>query len=285
MRSVRIDAHVHIFPPEIVADRERFSVRDPFFGALYASPRSRLATAEDLVAELDASGFDRAIAVGWGWQTNELCRMHNDYLIEAVHRFPDRITGFAAFQPTTGDSGIVETERALDGGLSGVGELMPHGQDYRLDDIDRMRPIAELAIAREVPILTHSSEPVGHIYPGKGDVVPDRLLTFITAFPGLKVIAAHWGGGLPFYALMPEVKRAITNVWFDSAASPYLYDPRIYRIVRDLVGIDRILFGSDFRLLPIARCAAQVEALGLPEIERDAILGLNAAQLLKLAAD
>ena len=281
---MRIDAHVHIFPPEIVADRERFAVRDPFFGALYASPRARLATVEDLIAELDAAGFDRAIAVGWGWQTNDLCRLHNDYLLDAVVRFPDRIVGFASFQPTAGAPGIAEVERAIDGGLRGIGELMPHGQDYRLDDLDRMRAIAELAIARDIPILTHSSEPVGHLYPGKGDAYPDRLFTFINAFPELKVIAAHWGGGLPFYALMPEVKRALANVWFDSAASPYIYDSSIYRIVRDLVGIDRILFGSDYRLLSIARCAAQVEALELPVSERDAILGTNAARLLGIDA-
>ncbi len=280
---MRIDAHVHIFPPEIVADRERFAIRDPFFGALYASPRARLATAEDLIAELDASGFDRAIAVGWGWQTNDLCRLHNDYLLDAVGRYPDRIVGFASFQPTAGDQGIAEVERAVDGGLRGIGELMPHGQDYRLDDLDRMGAIAELATARDIPILTHSSEPVGHLYPGKGDAFPDRLFTFINAFPALKVIAAHWGGGLPFYALMPEVKRALANVWFDSAASPYIYDSSVYHVVRDLVGIDRILFGSDYGLLPIARCAAQIEALDLHTSERDAILGTNAARLLGIA--
>ena len=42
----------------------------------------------------------------------------------------------------------------------------------------------------------------------------------------MTIIAAHWGGGLPFYALMPEVRDALQNVWFDTAAGHLLYDRR-----------------------------------------------------------
>jgi len=277
---VKIDAHTHVFAPEVVEQRDRVFARDPYFRQLYEAPRARLATAEDLVAELDASGFDAAVACGWGWTDHALCVEQNDYLIEVVRRYPGRIVGLAAVQPTAGEAAVREAERAIGAGLRGIGELMPHGQGYALDQTDLLAPLAELAVALDVPILTHTSEPVGHLYPGKGEVTLQTALHLATSYPELKLICAHWGGGLPFYELMPEVAAATRNVWYDTAASPYLYDARVYAAVRALVGPERILFGTDFPLLRIARCAGQVRRSGLPPPEVDAILGGNAAALL-----
>jgi hypothetical protein len=84
--------------------------------------------------------------------------------------------------------------------------------------------------------LTHSSEPVGHEYAGKGSVTPDVLYRFVLAFPGLKLVCAHWGGGLPFYALMPEVEKALANVFFDTAATVFLYKPEVFEHVSRVIG-------------------------------------------------
>ena len=285
---MKIDAHTHIFPPDVVASRERLFSRDPFFKELYENPRARMASAEQLVAELDAAGFDLAVACGWGWTDHALCVEQNDYLIDAVRRFPRRIVGFAAVQPAAGERAVQEAERALKGGLGGIGELMPHGQGYQLDQSGQpdgaplLAPLAALAVERGVPILTHTSEPVGHLYPGKGNVTVQTVVNLASAFPDLKLICGHWGGGLPFYELMKEVAASLANVYYDTAASPYLYDPRVYRAATVLAGPEKILFGSDYPLLKIARCARQVVDAALPEEDTARILGLNAARLLGL---
>ena len=222
-----------------------------------------------------------AVACGWGWTDHALCVEQNDYLIETVRAYPNRIVGFAAVQPAAGEKAVYEAERALKGGLRGIGELMPHGQGYRLDQEPLIAPVAEVAVQFGVPLLTHTSEPVGHVYPGKGDVTLQTVVHLATAFPELKLICGHWGGGLPFYELMKEVKGALGNVYYDSAASPYLYDRRVYRAAVLLAGVDKVLFGSDYPLLPIARCADEVDEL--EESEREAVLGGNAARLLGLA--
>ena len=129
-------------------------------------------------------------------------------------------------------------------------------------------------------LLTHASEPVGHQYPGKGDITPDKLFPMITKFPNLTLVCAHWGGGLPFYALMPEVKKAVANVFFDTAASPLLYSPEVYNQVIQLVGADKILFGSDYPLLAPSRLLQEIEVLDLPKEINDLILSGNALRLL-----
>ena len=73
---------------------------------------------------------------------------------------------------------VLEIERCAAGGLVGVGELMPDGQGYRLDDEKAMAPIVEAALAHDMVLLTHCSEPVGHLYPGKGTVTPDEVIRF-----------------------------------------------------------------------------------------------------------
>ena len=88
-------------------------------------------------------------------------------------------------------------------------------------------------------MLCHVSEPVGHPYAGKEGLPLDQLYAFAKSAPGVSIIAAHWGGGLPFYALMPEVRDALDNVCFDTAASHLLYQPQVYRRVIDLVGAGR----------------------------------------------
>ena len=133
-----------------------------------------------------------------------------------------------------------------------------------------------------LPVVVHSSEPVGHQYPGKGFTTPDKLYRLIENFRDNTIICAHWGGGLPFYALMPEVPEVLKNVYFDMAASPFLYEPGVVSTVADLVGADKILFGTDFPLIQPQRLLRYLEEAGLEPKAREAILHGNAARLLGL---
>ena len=102
------------------------------------------------------------------------------------------------------------------------------------------------------------------------------------SFPDVYFIAAHWGGGLPFYSLMPEIQRITAHVWYDMAATPYLYRNSILPIVADLVGAERILYASDYGLLRQQRVINYVTSSGLHQNAIDLILGGNAQQLLDL---
>ena len=164
--------------------------------------------------------------------------------------------------------------------MVGLGELMPHGQGYKLSDIELLAPLMEVVHSHRLLVLSHCSEPVGHLYPGKGDVSLQDVVTFLTAFPDVRFIAAHWGGGLPFYCLMPEIQRVAANVWYDTAATIYLYRPTILPVAAQLVGADRILFASDYALLRQRRVIEHIEQSGLDQESRAMVLGGNAQRLL-----
>jgi len=277
-----IDFHTHIFPPEICKQRELYCKRDPWFNTLYANPRARMATAEDLIAEMDTSGVDASVTFSFGWTDPALIEETNSYVIDAVRRYPQRLYGMAVIQPIAGARALYELERCAQAGMIGVGELMPHGQGYRLSDIQLLTPLMEIVRSHRLLVLAHCSEPIGHNYPGKGDVSLHDIVTFLTAFPDIRFVAAHWGGGLPFYNLMPEVQHLAANVWYDTAATIYLYRAAILPIATQLVGADHILFASDYALLGQRRVIEHIKQAGLDADSLEMILGGNAQRLLAL---
>ncbi len=277
-----IDFHAHIFPDSVRSDRTPYLERDATFSHLYSDPKARLSSAQQLVERMDRDGIDVAVILGMGWQVHEFAVEANSYILESAAAFPDRLVPFCTVNPATGEAAVVEVERCAGLGARGIGELHSYAQGYRLDDERIMGPMMEVAIARDLIVLTHSSEPVGHIYAGKGTVTPDELCRFIEMFPEARIVCAHWGGGLPFYALMPEVSEALRNVYFDSAASPFLYKPDVFSNAVNLVGADKVLFGTDYPLISHKRLLAQVESQPLDAKTRAAILGGNARKLLGL---
>ncbi len=275
-----IDFHTHIFPPQIKKNRNKYIDSDPCFAILYSSKDAKLATADELIASMDKAGVDISVIVNIGWTTHELCVETNDYILESIARYPQRLIGFCAVQPNSCEAAIAEIERCAEGGIRGVGELRPDMQLFDIRDEEVMEPFIKVITKHKLILLTHASEPVGHEYPGKGSITPDILYPFITSFPNLTIVCAHWGGGLPFYALMPEVKKVMSNVFFDTAASPFLYAPQVYTQVIQLVGADKILFGSDYPLLAQAQLLGEIRSLDLPEETKNLILSGNAQSLL-----
>jgi predicted TIM-barrel fold metal-dependent hydrolase len=80
---------------------------------------------------------------------------------------------------------------------------------------------------------------------------------------------------------MPEVATAMANVYYDTAASPFLYSKKIYAVVREMVGVEKILFGTDFPLISPQRYFYELENSGLSEEDRRKILGINFSRFLE----
>lgn len=111
--------------------------------------------------------------------------------------------------------------------------------------------------------------------------------------PGLKIVAAHSGGYLPYaigrsnhaFQVRPEAagcqhppENYLKRIWFDSLA----YEPHALRYLIDQYGVGQLVIGTDY---PFDMGDYDVHTLvdsipGLGEEERRQILGGNAAGLL-----
>ena len=277
-----IDSHCHIFPASFAPRHAELTALDATYATLFPKPGPKLATAEDLLADLQREGIDHAVVMGMGWCNQGLASEANDYLIAAVAQHPASLTGFCSVNPAWGVAAIKEMERCAQSGLRGVGELHPDTQEFDITSKELMEPLMAAAQDLGWPVVVHTSVPVGHIYPGKGHTTPEKAYRFIENFPENTIICAHWGGGLPFYSLMPEAPQVLKNVYYDSAASPFLYRAQVFEAVARLVGPEKILFGTDYPLIGHRRLIQQVQDSKLDGSAKEAILGGNAAKLLGL---
>ena len=276
-----IDVHTHIFPPEICLDRERYYPREPAFELLYQDKKKApLSTAEGLIEAMDRDRIQASVTFGFPWSQADLICRSNDYVLEAMSRYPERILGFACLNPELPDT-LKEGERCLQAGMKGLGEIALYRPETLGAWKEMIQPLAHLAAVWKVPLLLHVNEPIGPWYPGKGRLPFWELYDLIKAHPKTLFILAHWGGGLWWYQLLKrEVKEVLANTFFDTAASPFLYRPEVYEFAVKIIGEEKILFGSDYPLLSLNRYQRELDQAGLTREQQGRILGENTRRLL-----
>jgi len=279
MMSEMIDAHIHITPPEIIENERDYCQRDDYFSLLCSNPKNEFITADELADKMGELGLKKAVIFGFAFKDNELCRRVNDYTIESVREYPDDFIGFCVVNPAS-EGAVEELNRCKNAGLRGIGELFPAGQNFDITSSEDMAEICNFAAEEDWPILVHVNEPVGHDYAGKTEIGIEEGVELAGNFPRNEFIFAHWGGGLPFYELMPEIGDTLANVYYDTAASPFLYDDQIFEVMRALGIIDRVLLGSDYPLISPQVYEERIKATDLEREDIEKILWKNAERLL-----
>ena len=270
-----IDAHVHVYPPEIRDDQERISRIEPYFGKLTNNKYHKWGTWQELLKNMDEDGIEESWICGFAFSDISLCRICNDYVLDAFRSSGGRLKPLAVVPPLA-PSMDREIERCAAGGAVGVGELFPEGQGFNIDDPRETWQLAMACHETGLFVSMHTAEPVGHDYPGKGSVTPKEALEFCSNHPELKVVLAHWGGGLFMYEVMPELRRILKNVWYDTAATPFLYDHSIFEAAAASGVVNKILYGSDAPLIRFGRYNDLLNKTNLCKSAKYAILGGNA---------
>jgi predicted TIM-barrel fold metal-dependent hydrolase len=119
-------------------------------------------------------------------------------------------------------------------------------------------------------------------FPGRIETPLGDFAPLAREFPQVPFILAHWGGMLP---LREPGVVGLKNVFYDTAASPLIYDAGVWQRFTAVVPRERVLFGSDFPLNLYPRVAVEAEMARLLAEARaagmgDDVLGGNASRLL-----
>lgn len=292
-----VDAHTHAYPPEIFADPAAWArARGEHHWAQLVGPRADgqrslqgFADRRQMLRAMDAAGIERCVLLGWYWEKHETCVWHNAVMAEWIKASPDRFSAFASVQPLAGQAALADLRRARDKGLCGVGEVFPAAQGFAMDNPQWIQ-VLEWVATEKIPVNLHVPEPAGRDYPGFIAAPLRDYQRLARRHPKVSFIFAHWGGLLPLLAAVHPVVRAdLQNVYYDTAASPLLYDATVYRRVVDAVGAKKILFGSDYplRVFPRAqrepdfsRPLAEIKNSGLTKKELALVCGGNVRKLL-----
>jgi len=246
------DAHCHFFST-------------PFFAALggdaalaklgWEPPGSAAALADRWVAELDRHRVSRAALIA---------SVPGDAasVADAVERHPQRFVGFFMVDPTRGDA-APQTATAIERqGMRAIC-LFPAMHHFRVDD-EHARAIFDVAAAKPgTAVFVHCGvlsvgvrRKLG--LPSAFDMRfgnPLDLHAVALRYPQVPIIIPHFGAGLFREALM--VADLCPNILFDTSSSnswikyhPGLTLPEVFRRALDVLGPDRLLFGSDSSFFP-----------------------------------
>jgi len=305
-----IDAHVHLYPDVINRDPSGWAERagEPHWAMLCTRRRKNgqavqaFPSVDELLRTMDEAGVERAVLLGWYWERLESCRLQNRFYAECVRAHPDRLSAFASVHPGKGREGAVaalaELGWAREHGFCGLGELSPHSVGWAVDD-PILATILERAGDWGWPVNLHVTEADSRPYPGKVETPLGDFLTLAEAHPHTRFILAHWGGLVPFYFAGPSLgarqEKPFSlpeNLYFDTAASPLIYDTTVWARFVKSVGAERVLFGSDYplNLYPAKNAQPEMrsfvdefrEQSGLTADEIRVIGGDNARSLLGL---
>jgi predicted TIM-barrel fold metal-dependent hydrolase len=248
-----IDTHVHLYPDELNREPEAWAAihGETHWATLCTRRRSSgrrvqdFPGVEDLLRTLDAAGIERAVLQGWYWEHAETCAWQNEFFLRCIRAHPDRLSAFATIHPQIGREALVQlVRRAHDDGFVGLGELSPHSQGYDVGD-EAFLEALDLAGELRMPVNLHVTDHEGGRYPGRVETPLRDFLWLAHKYPHTNFILAHWGGRLPLHE---EEAQEVLNLYYDTAASPLLYDETIWSRFTELVPVERVLFGSDYPL-------------------------------------
>jgi predicted TIM-barrel fold metal-dependent hydrolase len=275
-----IDVHVHLTPPEIAADRDRWLAGEGPWAALYQNPQARMMSTAELLAVMDEEGVDTALVCGFPWSGQDKAKRHNEWLLAEAGRHPGRLKPLAAFD-VLAPWAAGHAEAMLAAGHQGLGELALDDRGFGPRELDILAALGGMCHERGRPLLMHVNEPIGPAYPGKAPLELSQIYALVRRLAGVKLILAHFGGGLPFLAAQKkEVRESLADVRFDTAAMPFLYDPAALPMALKVLGPEYFFLGTDCPLLKPSRYRRYFEAAGLSPRETELIMGAAAADWL-----
>ena len=308
--SLTIDTHHHILPDFFW--RETNDSHVPV-GGLAPLKWSK----EAMISFMDDAGINVAVMsvstpgvhLGDSEKARSLAQRCNEFAAELVRTRPDRFASFACLPLPDIDASLEELSYAVDIlRLDGL-VLFTNSMGVYLGDAS-LEPIFEELERRKSVVFVHPNPSPDAAAHSLG--LPDNLIDFPTdtnravaqmhytnrfaRTPNVKYIFSHAGGSIPYlaarFAIIDEMgfiaggeqrgtaADMFRRVSWDTALSTS--DP-VLRMLRDVAGIDQVLFGTDFPYLhrDLAVNAKQriLKSSELNHVEKHAVLGGNAARL------
>ena len=258
-----IDIHSHIYP-DAIAQKATDSVKD-FYGIGGADMDG---TVSMLLDRHKKAGINKSVILPVAIRADRVQGI-NDYIKEQ-ESLCDHFIGFGTVHAAMEGIGE-ETERIYNMGLKGI-KMHPDSQRFAIDDI-RLFPMYEAARGK-LPIMLHMGD---HRYDYSH---PIKLRRILDLFPGLQVIAAHFGG-YAMYDTACELLRDTDCIFDVSSSLMFLEEGKAEQYV-SLYGAERLAFGSDYPLWDPVIELERFLQLKLTSAQQEQILCKTAQRILHL---
>ncbi|MEM2955225.1 MAG: amidohydrolase family protein [Nitrososphaerales archaeon] len=266
METPIIDVHTHAFPDDL-APKVIEALR-----AKYKVDSVYPCTIGSLLDVMEKTQVDVSIIQIYANSPKKV-RLLNDWGSEVVKRNRPKIYCFGTIHPDM-DKPSDELERIVQMGLKGV-KFQPTAQCFRPDE-PRLFKIYEKMVELKLPALFHAGDERKHIDPIYAP--PRSFVEILSSFPDFTVILAHLGG----YRMWDQIDALLDfkNVYFDTSATNSELDEFKLKRMIELLGIDRVMYGSDFPWFDWDQELKAIKKVSISEEEKKKILGGNASRIL-----
>lgn len=222
-----IDFHCHVYP-DAIAPKAAESIRTFY----QLGDDSMDGTVASLLRYGDAAGIDRFVILPVAMKP-ERTRHINDFILEQVASQP-RFFGYGTVHAAM-ENITDEVQYIMDSGLLGL-KMHPDSQVFSIDDA-RLFPVYEM-IRGKLPVIFHMGD---HRFDYSH---PARLRHVLDLFPGLQVIAAHFGG----YSMQETAYEYLkdTDCFFDVSSSLMFMEQGVPEMYINRYGAERFVYGSDY---------------------------------------
>ena len=281
-----IDAHTHLFSDEQINNRDLLSRSDENFNSIYSSTDVKMANAEDLLESMYQAKIDMSIIMGFHWKEKSHYDAHAQYLISQQQSYPDKFISFVPLYINNFSEIKTKIEDMHKAGVKGFGEIRIDNEIKEKSLFDKILPeLFHVIDMFDMKINFHTSEAVGHNYPGKDNGLTLSAIWKIINDFDFDLIASHFGAGIPIYQFMPFVRKKIqvSKMHFDTAAFSLLYDSKILELSIESLGSKKFFWGSDFPLINQSNDLIFMNELNITQKSRNEILGQNLVQYLDLS--
>ncbi|MEO0030876.1 MAG: hypothetical protein RIS94_634 [Pseudomonadota bacterium] len=277
-----IDTHAHLVTGDIAA-----YPTSPPSGALNPGDLDNPMPVERLLAEMDASGVEKAVLV----QRGSIYGFDSSYVCDSAARFPDRLVAVCSIDATAPDGANRMVHWVDQRGAVGIRLMeLVKGMDIGWLDGPVARPVWEEAARLGAPVCVH-------FFPWNRVEGLTRLAGILRDIPGLSVVIDHFGAirsdaGAPDHgvddllagvAAHEGVSVKYTTIPLGRLAAAGIDARPVVRRVADLFGTDRMMWGSDITQSP-GTYAEMVElglrsVEGMTDAEREAVLSGTARRV------
>ena len=230
------------------------------------------------VDAMDAAGVQLGLLSAWH-APGEGELISNDEVAGWVEQHPDRFTGVAAVDLAKPMEAVRELRRCVtDLGFKAL-RVIPWLWEAPPTD-RRYYPLYAACVELEVPFCTQ----VGHTGPLRPSET-GRPIPYIDQvaidFPELVVVCGHIG--YPWTEEMVAVARKHERVYIDTSAyTARRYPPELVRYMGTRGGREKVLFGTNWPMIPPQQALEDLDALGLDDEARERFLGGNARRVFGL---
>ena len=219
---------------------------------------------DGLVSSMDEFGIS---ITGISSLSGIVTKKQNDLVLECKNRYPDRVRAYAFINPKAADVHDEIDKRLGDQKFDGV-KFHPWKHGYYSDNTPQIDKV-----------LDHIQEygAMCQVHVGTSPLAtPYAWIRYAQKKPGLRMVFTHMGCREFAFSVLkavPEVK----NIYLETSV---IYDRDVIENVRDAVGAQRIVFGSDWPYKSVAVEIAKVYKMKLTDEELEYVFYKNAEELL-----